>query len=54
MSGALYAELRSALLSEEPVVLATVTSVEGEALGRTPLAAKLVVRADGRSFGTLA
>ena len=53
MSGDLYRELRSALLSEEPVVLATVTSVAGDAVGLTPLAAKLVVRADGRSLGTL-
>ena len=53
MSGDLYRELRSALLSEEPVVLATVTSVAGDAVGLTPLAAKLVVRADGRSHGTL-
>ncbi len=53
MSGDLYRELRSALLSEEPVVLATVTSVAGDAVGLTPLAAKLVVRADGRRLGTL-
>ncbi|HLN07280.1 MAG TPA: XdhC/CoxI family protein [Acidimicrobiales bacterium] len=53
MSGELYRELRSALLADEPVVLATVTSVEGEAEGHTTLAAKLVVRPDGRSFGTL-
>jgi xanthine dehydrogenase accessory factor len=53
VSGDLYRELRSALLSEEPVVLATVTSVAGDAVGLTPLAAKLVVRSDGRSLGTL-
>ena len=53
MSGELYRELRSALLGDEPVVLATVTSVEGEARGRTKLAAKLVVRPDGRCLGTL-
>ena len=53
MSGELYRELRSALVNDEPVVLATVTSVEGEAVGRTPLAAKLVVRSDDRCFGTL-
>jgi len=53
VSGDLYRELRSALLSEEPVVLATVTSVAGDAVSLTPLAAKLVVRADGRSLGTL-
>ena len=34
-------------------MLATVTAVEGEAEGRTALAAKLVVRADGRRLGTL-
>ena len=32
VSGELYRELRSALLGDEPVVLATVTSVEGEAV----------------------
>ncbi len=53
MSGDLYRELRSALLRDEPVVLATVTGVEGEARSHTALAAKLVVRSDGRSFGTL-
>jgi len=53
VSGELYRELRSALLGDEPVVLATVTSVEGEAQGQTALAAKLVVRPDGRCLGTL-
>ena len=53
MSGELYRELRSALLGDEPVVLATVTSVEGAARGHTALAAKLVVRPDGRCLGTL-
>ena len=53
VSGELYRELRSALLGDEPVVLATVTSVEGAAQGRTALAAKLVVRPDGRCLGTL-
>ena len=54
MSGEIYRELRSSLLADEPVVLATVTSVEGAAQGRsTVLAAKIVVWADGRSLGTL-
>ena len=53
MSGDLSRELRSALFRDEPVVLATVTGVEGEARSHTALAAKLVVRSDGRSFGTL-
>jgi xanthine dehydrogenase accessory factor len=53
VSGELYTELRSALLAGEPVALATVTSVEGEAVGRTALAAKLVVWPDGRSIGSL-
>lgn len=53
MSGELYRELRSALLSDAPVVLATVTAVEGEAEGSTTIAAKMVVHADGRSTGTL-
>ncbi len=53
MSGELYRELRSALVNDEPVVLATVTSVEGDAAGRTALAAKLVVRSDDRWSGTL-
>jgi xanthine dehydrogenase accessory factor len=53
MSGELYRELRAALLGNEPVVLATVTSVEGEALSRTALAAKIIVFSDGRSLGTL-
>jgi len=53
LSGELYRELRSALVADDPVVLATVTSVEGEAQSRTALAAKLVVRADGATFGTL-
>ena len=53
MSGELYRELRSALVNDEPVVLATVTGVRGEATGLTPLGAKLVVRPDGRSSGTL-
>ena len=34
-------------------MLATVTSVEGAAQGRTALGAKLVVRPDGRCLGTL-
>jgi len=37
MSGELYRELRAALLGDEPVVLATVTYVEGAAEGRTAL-----------------
>jgi xanthine dehydrogenase accessory factor len=54
VSGEIYRELRSSLLADEPVVLATVTSVEGAAQGRsTVLAAKIVVWADGRSLGTL-
>ena len=53
MSGELYRELRAALLGDEPVAFATVTSVEGEAAGRTGIAAKLVVRPDGRCLGTL-
>ncbi len=53
MSGELYRELRSALLAGEPVVLATVTSVAGEAEGRTAIADKLVVWPDGRSLGSL-
>ncbi len=53
MSGELYRELRSALLGDEPVVLATVTSVEGAAREHTALGAKLVVRPDGRCLGTL-
>jgi len=53
VSGELYSDLRSALMSDEPVVLATVTAVEGEARGPTALAAKLVVRSDGRRLGTL-
>jgi len=53
VSGDLYRELRSALASDEPVVLVTVTGVEGEAEERTRLAAKLVVHPDGRSLGTL-
>ena len=53
VSGELYRELRSALLGDEPVVLATVTSVEGEAQRHTALAAKLVVRPDRRCLGTL-
>jgi xanthine dehydrogenase accessory factor len=53
MGGELYAELRSALLADEPVVLVTVTSVEAAARKRTPLAAKLLVRPDGRCLGTL-
>ncbi len=53
MSGELYRELRAALVADEPIALATVTSVEGEATGRTGIAAKLVVRPDGRCLGTL-
>ncbi|MGD0440344.1 MAG: XdhC/CoxI family protein [Acidimicrobiales bacterium] len=53
MSGELYRELRSALLGDEPVALATVTFVEGDARDRTELAAKLLVRPDGRRLGTL-
>ncbi|MGA3353573.1 MAG: XdhC/CoxI family protein [Acidimicrobiales bacterium] len=53
MSGELYRELRSSLIADEPVVLATVTAVAGEAEGRTCLAAKLVVWPDGRSLGSL-
>ncbi len=53
MSGELYRELRSALVNDEPVVLATVTSVDGEAVRSTALAAKLVVFSDDRLFGTL-
>jgi xanthine dehydrogenase accessory factor len=53
VSGELYRELRSSLLGDEPVVLATVTSVEGEAQEHTALAAKLVVWPDGRSLGSL-
>ena len=53
MSGELYRELRAALLADEPVALATVTSVAGEAARRTGIAAKLVVRSDGRCLGTL-
>ncbi len=53
MSGELYRELRSALLGDEPVALATVTFVEGDARARTELAAKLLVRPDGRRLGTL-
>jgi len=53
VSGELYTALRSALLAGEPVALATVTSVEGEAVGRTALADKLVVWPDGRSIGSL-
>jgi xanthine dehydrogenase accessory factor len=53
VSGELYRQLRSSLLADEPVVLATVTAVEGEARGRTPLAAKVVVWPDGRSLGSL-
>jgi xanthine dehydrogenase accessory factor len=53
VSGELYRALRSSLLADEPVVLATVTSVEGEAQERTALADKLVVWPDGRSLGSL-
>jgi xanthine dehydrogenase accessory factor len=53
VSGELYRELRAALLADEPVALATVTSVAGEAARRTGIAAKLVVRSDGRCLGTL-
>ncbi len=53
VSGELYRELRAALVADEPIALATVTSVEGEATGRTGIAAKLVVRPDGRCLGTL-
>jgi len=53
VSGELYRELRSALLGDEPVALATVTFVEGDARARTELAAKLLVRPDGRRLGTL-
>ncbi len=53
MSGELYRELRAALLGDEPVALATVTSVASEAARRTGIAAKLVVRSDGHCLGTL-
>jgi xanthine dehydrogenase accessory factor len=53
VSGELFSALRSALLAEEPVVLATVTAVEGEARERTGLAAKFIVRPDGTRLGTL-
>jgi xanthine dehydrogenase accessory factor len=51
--GGIYAAFRSALLADEPVVLATVTSVEEAARQRTRLAAKLLVHPDGRCLGTL-
>jgi xanthine dehydrogenase accessory factor len=53
MSGELYQSLRSSLLADEPVVLATVTAVAGEAEGPVALAAKLVVWPDGRCLGSL-
>jgi xanthine dehydrogenase accessory factor len=53
VSGDIYRALRLSLLAGEPVVLATVTSVGGEALGRTGLADKLIAWPDGRSLGTL-
>jgi xanthine dehydrogenase accessory factor len=53
VSGELYRGLRSSLLADEPVVLATVTGVEGEARTSTALAAKVVVWPDGRSLGSL-
>ena len=53
VSGELYRELRAALLADQPVLLATVTGVEGEAQARTQLAAKIVVWPDGRSLGSL-
>jgi xanthine dehydrogenase accessory factor len=53
VSGELYRELRAALLADQPVLLATVTGVEGEAQARTQLGAKIVVWPDGRSLGSL-
>jgi xanthine dehydrogenase accessory factor len=53
VSGDIYRALRLSLLAGEPVVLATVTSVGGEALGRTGLADKLIAWPDGRSLGSL-
>ncbi len=53
MSGELYEALRASLLAGEPVVLATVTAVGGEALGRTALGDKIVAWPDGRSLGSL-
>ncbi len=53
MTDGLYTELRASLLADEPVVLATVTAVSGEAEGRTRLAAKLLAWPDGRSLGSL-
>ena len=53
MSGELYRALRSSLLADEPVVLATVTSVSGEAEGRTQLGDKIVVWPDEASLGSL-
>lgn len=53
MAGELYRALRESLLADEPVVLATVTAVSGEAEGRSALGAKILVWADGRSAGSL-
>jgi xanthine dehydrogenase accessory factor len=48
----LYAELRAALLADEPVVLAAVTAVSDEAAS-TPLAATLLARPGAPVVGTL-
>jgi xanthine dehydrogenase accessory factor len=53
VSGELYARLRRALLADDPVVLATVTALEGAAAVSTSLGAKLVVSADGSHAGSL-
>ncbi len=53
MSGELFGEFRRSLEADEPVVLATVTAVSGEAIEATPLAGKLVVRRDKPVLGSL-